>query len=552
MDKMAEKFKTIIDRISKIYKDYKSREDLENYPIKKECFKCENITPFKPLSVRAYFCDICNEEMTEYWVYSEKCFHKFCKGDCIECDEISLKKPYFFSINKYIILVYDGNDSLYLNKEFFRMCRATVLTIPRESNDAETIDSIDEAIDVFSTTEDHGWGRSIHPMTEFWANCSNIQAWENNDYNTNIIHTNLGFPLLKKLSQLGDPIAKRNYREEIIRRLRSNYFNTVAYLILNDFLKVFNKNEISTIIEDLDDHFVIKMIENRIELFSERRSYDIFKRKDDYLIKMNSIGVRFKYFKDNSFPIQFIKERGLVLRKMNKKEFYKKAKRVRIFDYKRDYFDLMSQFYLDIDDVISLKRDSKNRDFFKTTKIRKGNYKNLIDIDFFNLILKFFGDSPNLDIFIPEKYGFFYIVDYELKLMAIIRASLYNEKEIKEDSAFYSNHRRLKREIKHYRNVTREYFKTKLFQFIKYITKEGEILSLKYSGKYDQILRIRFKVKNEDNIKEIIKNIIFNSTEPIIFYRKILEDNIIEYYFSRKEHHKVKTVGWGKNKELVD
>ena len=35
----------------------------------------------------------------------------------------------------------------------------------------------------------------ITPKQEFWAHCSNLQTWNENYYDTRLIHTNLAFPL---------------------------------------------------------------------------------------------------------------------------------------------------------------------------------------------------------------------------------------------------------------------------------------------------------------------------------------------------------------------
>ena len=54
--------------------------------------------------------------------------------------------------------------------------------------------------------------------TEFRANCSNLQAWVENGYDTRLLHRNLAFPLLKKLTNVGDLHAKKVFKDEIANK----------------------------------------------------------------------------------------------------------------------------------------------------------------------------------------------------------------------------------------------------------------------------------------------------------------------------------------------
>ena len=52
------------------------------------------------------------------------------------------------------------------------------------------------------------FSNTITPEQEFWGHRSNIQAWVECEYDTRLLHSNLSFPLLKALSDAGDPKAK--------------------------------------------------------------------------------------------------------------------------------------------------------------------------------------------------------------------------------------------------------------------------------------------------------------------------------------------------------
>ncbi|MFX1428512.1 MAG: ADP-ribosylation factor-like protein, partial [Promethearchaeota archaeon] len=72
---------------------------------------------------------------------------------------------------------------------------------------------------------------------------------------------NLAFPLLKRLVQAGDPLAKKVFKEEIILRLKSGYSSVVSYLLNQRYLKLLNHQELNTILEDPE---IIKSIANNI------------------------------------------------------------------------------------------------------------------------------------------------------------------------------------------------------------------------------------------------------------------------------------------------
>lgn len=158
---------------------------------------------------------------------------------------MKLKKEYV--LNKYISLRLIGEKTIIFvcNKPFL-ICKHLLLVDPG-TNIAEEINSIDEAEELFAkkylgitfTLEDF----EISAEQEFWAHCSNLQAWVENDYDTRILHRNLAFPLLKKLMHVGDEKAKRVYKKEIVSRIKHNHFNTIVFILQQGFLESFSRQE---------------------------------------------------------------------------------------------------------------------------------------------------------------------------------------------------------------------------------------------------------------------------------------------------------------------
>ena len=87
---------------------------------------------------------------------------------------------------------------------------------------------------------------SISPEQEFWGHCSNLQMWYEHNYDTRIFRSNLAFPLLRELTEYGDPRAKKVFKEEIAKRIESGFLNVIFYLFNEGYLYAFNKNDIIT------------------------------------------------------------------------------------------------------------------------------------------------------------------------------------------------------------------------------------------------------------------------------------------------------------------
>jgi hypothetical protein len=165
-----------------------------------------------------------------------------------------------YVLNKYLKLKYeDGKTNIYINDKYFRMCTYLLLNIPQEDvRDYDDIVSIDDAEEVLSHKL-HGVSNpkiksqnfNINPKEEFIAHCSNLQAWVENDYNTQILHRTLAFPILKELVNAGDPKAKRAYKEELAYRLEANELGVGIFLIQNGYLSDLTDDELEIIVDGL-------------------------------------------------------------------------------------------------------------------------------------------------------------------------------------------------------------------------------------------------------------------------------------------------------------
>jgi len=195
-----------------------------------------------------------------------------------------------FKVNEYITLKLEGNvTNIFVNGKKFMQCKRLVLNVPIiDIRLYDNIDSIDEASeyydhyllenqiqkeingklnDVNLTNQDY----EISYEAEFWGHCSNLQAWYDHDYDTRLLHSNLAFPLLKELAEIGDPVAKKMFKEEIAKRFESGYPTVVAYILQEHLLDYLNREERSILIEQC-----FPLILAAIEKLSGYAQFDVY------------------------------------------------------------------------------------------------------------------------------------------------------------------------------------------------------------------------------------------------------------------------------------
>ena len=113
----------------------------------------------------------------------------------------------------------------------------------------DEVASIDEAEGNLNRALEFSVG--INPEDEFWGHCSNLQVWDESNYNTNLLHSTIAFPLLKRLSEIGDPKARRVFKESITKRIESNYIPTIIYLVMSHYIDFFIQEEFEVLIKDI-------------------------------------------------------------------------------------------------------------------------------------------------------------------------------------------------------------------------------------------------------------------------------------------------------------
>ena len=196
------------------------------------------------------FCPKCGTRNKTTYNFCRKCGTRIKFS--IEDIKLAKKEVTDYKINDFITLKFEkGKSVIYVKDEKFLQCKYLLIEIPEdrinEFDDFRSIDDVSEKLD-HSLEYDTKY-RKLNPEVEFWGHCSNLQAWSENFYDTNLLHSNLAFPLLKKLTDKGDPVARRVFKDEIIERLMNLYTNVTQYLIQENYLEYFNNQEIELLME---------------------------------------------------------------------------------------------------------------------------------------------------------------------------------------------------------------------------------------------------------------------------------------------------------------
>lgn len=229
---------------------------------------------------------------------------KYRKKECKLTEHLSVKLE-------------DNKTIIYVDGKKFNQCKYLLLTLDSKEawNVQEEIKSIDDAAKYLSRQHENG-KTYILPETEFWGHCSNLQAWVENNYDLRIIHTNLGFPLLKKLAEY-DKKALISLKEEIVYRIEETGYK--AYQM--------HKSTIDKFFELEEKDMLINIIKEKILSLMEKERYDHkyylrFKTFIEKHLTTEVIEELLEAYKDISFPLRILSSLEIRNRAQTDNHFY--------------------------------------------------------------------------------------------------------------------------------------------------------------------------------------------------------------------------------------
>lgn len=217
-----------------------------------------------------------------------------------------------FQVNDYLTLKLEEHKTvIYVAGERFRQCKYLLIDIPVEEIESYAeIKSIDEAVEKLDHSLESQQRRNVKipPEVEFWGHCSNLQIWYEHNYDTNLLHSNLAFPLLKKLNDAGDILAKRVFKEEIAKRLGMGSSSVVLYLYEKNYIKYLSREEFwNNFGIDGEILFEIEQQMKKFEIINEKKVYKKNVDAFDCFLLRSEIAF-------HSGPMVFTFERGRITR----------------------------------------------------------------------------------------------------------------------------------------------------------------------------------------------------------------------------------------------
>ena len=251
----------------------------------------------------------------------------------------------YFKVNNFITLKLENNETIiYVNGKRFNQCKFLMLNISYDRitgfNDIESIDEVASKLDKSLENKE----LKIPPEVEFWGHCSNLQVWAENNYNTRLLHSNIAFPLLKKLTEVGDSIAKRVFGEEIAKRYESGYLPVIRYLLLGRYLLHLPDEYLLDISRKKDSKFV--------KLLFELLEYNVF--EDRQFLHNYNKELALKYF---SKIISVIDEKSLqkLIDKIKKDKVYLKELTTEIYKKNIKIHPIISYLIMDLMNLTSIE-----------------------------------------------------------------------------------------------------------------------------------------------------------------------------------------------------
>ena len=165
-----------------------------------------------------------------------------------------------FKVNEYITLkLENGRANIYVNGERFIPCFRWFFNKSQNAIKVhDEIYSIDEVFDRHNPLQENiikvaGGYRFITTDSEFLVYCSNLQAWVEKDYDTRLLNRFLAFPLLKKLSSIGDIKAIRVFQDEIAKRIMSGDPTATKYLVIENYLSNLKMKNLKSLLSAMSE-----------------------------------------------------------------------------------------------------------------------------------------------------------------------------------------------------------------------------------------------------------------------------------------------------------
>jgi len=270
----------------------------------------------------------------------------------------------------------DNQTNIYIGGVYVKTCMGMKIIIPiKNVSEYDYINSIDELSEHANKSNLDNGSFRITPKEEFRGHCSNIQAWVENNYDTCILHSNIAFPLLKRLTHIGDPLARNVFKEEIAERFSSGERIVILFLLEGNYLGYLDEFEQRVLLESV----VINFVKFTVSEFNEFADLceGIFQRVGENAQKaflMNNISGISDFIAKQLVELKFDNNKIHILSdSLNRLISFLIRYEERFFDYGKANYKIKKHFSSDADAEIrngtTLSIQYKNEDFYTETEL---------------------------------------------------------------------------------------------------------------------------------------------------------------------------------------
>jgi len=162
-----------------------------------------------------------------------------------------------FQINQFLtVKLENGETNVYVNDKLFTKCKFLLLNTPSMQRLTTSNNfTLDELSKIYGDDLELRYSKEelgLSPEEEFRGHCSNLQAWAESGYSTNLLHTYFAFPLLKKLTEAGDRQAEEVFKGEVAKRFLTNSRQVLIYLVEEGYFEFLKMEEFSSLLTNID------------------------------------------------------------------------------------------------------------------------------------------------------------------------------------------------------------------------------------------------------------------------------------------------------------
>jgi len=300
-----------------------------------------------------------------------------------------------FIINEFMSLKLEEDITMiYVAKKPFIQCKFLLLEISIEEttilDEMESIDQVAQELNrSLEPLDDFTRVDKLPPETEFWGHCSNLQAWYENNYNTKLLHSNISFPLLKELTEAGDHLARKVFKDEIAKRYDTGIESVRTFLEKGGYLKFLTKEEFYSLIDSNAEYEALKYLEKEYDV--KRYQLDI---RNGRIIKLGLGGRNLKKLPEIIKRFEFLEDLNIAGNNLDAfPNWIGEFKHLKVLRFNNNKSDKLVTLPNSIGDLSSLEELIGFNNNLKWLPESFGNLSSLKKVDLHNNKLEMLPDS---------------------------------------------------------------------------------------------------------------------------------------------------------------